>query len=223
MEDQNFQNNQTQTPSNGVSFPTVGEAPKKSNGAKTLLIAGILILVGILGFVIFKSAGKKSDTISIETTNEDTLINPPVTQTTAPTSSPTPLASVKPANKSTVTIEVQNGTGITGEAAYLQNLLKDMGYTKVTVGNASTQDAVITTVTFSKTLSTDVVDEITKKLQSVYQEVSVKTSTTQLSDVIIVTGVRKGATTKPSAIGTPKASSTPTSSPKVSPTATPKP
>lgn len=214
-QDQNFQQN----PSGGVSFPTVGEPQKKNSGAKTLLIAGILILIGILGFVIFKSASKKSETISIDTTNEDTLTTPVTQQTPEPVESPTPSATPKAVAKSSVSIEIQNGTGVTGEAAYLQNQLKDLGYTKISVGNASSQDATVTTVTFSKSLSSDVVDELTKKLQSLYQEVSVKTSSTQLGDAVIVTGPRKGtttsATTKPSASpsSTPKATASPTPTP----------
>lgn len=207
--------NTQQNSQSGVSFPTVGQGPKKNNGAKTLLIAGILILVGILGFVIFKSATKKSEVISIDSSTEDNLTTPTENETLpspSPVPSASPVATTKAVAKSGVSIEVQNGTGITGEAAYLQNQLKDLGYTKVNVGNASSQDATVTTVTFSKTLSSEIVDEITKKLQSLYQEVSVKTSSTQLGDVLIVTGPRKGTSVK----------STPTASPKSTPTASPK-
>lgn len=225
--EQNFQ--QTQ-PVNNVSFPTINEEPKKSGGAKTLLIAGILILVGILGFVIFKSATKKADTITIDEPVDDSLTTPVQNKTSEPvqTTSPTPVSSSTPkaVSKSSVNIEIQNGTGITGEAAYLQNLLKDIGYTKISVGNASNQDATITTVTFSKSLSSDVVDELTKKLQSIYQEVSVKTSNASTVDALIVTGTRKGSssqTAKPTATKspTPVASPTATKSPSPTPTKTP--
>lgn len=220
MNDQQNQN-QMQENQSGVSFPMVGEPQKKSNGAKTLLIAGILILIGILGFVIFKSATKKSDVISIDAPVEDNLTTPVVTQTIAPSPTSTPVASGTPKaiSRSTVSIEIQNGTGITGEAAYLQNILKTMGYTKINVGNATTQDATSTTVTFLKTLSADVVNELTSKLQSVYSDVTVKTSTTQLGDAIIITGTRKGVTS-----ATPKSTlkASPTASPKSSPTASPK-
>lgn len=224
MNDQGLNQQDSQVTSNGVSFPTVDESPRKVKGAKTLLIAGILVLIGILGFVIFKSASKKSDTISIEPSVEDTFTEP-IAQTPTPTSTSTlsVLATPKASSKTGVTIEVQNGTGITGEAAYLQTQLKNLGYEKISVGNAGSQNATVTNVTFSKSLSGDIVDEITKKLQSLYQEVSVKTSSTQTSDIIIVTGLRKGATTKPTATSTPKSSSTPTASPRASstPTSTP--
>jgi hypothetical protein len=213
-DDQNTENSMPmpqETPN--VSFPTVGGGPQKSGGAKTLLIVGILVLVGILGFVIYKSASSKKDEVLTEATPFDNLTTE---DTTVATSTPVATATPKPADKSTVSIEIQNGTGISGEAAYLQTQLKALGYTDIKVGNATTTDATATVVTFSKDLAQSIVDEITLKLKSIYQTVTVKTATST-QDVLIVTGLRKGATAKPSATptGTPKASTSPT------PTATP--
>ena len=57
------------------------------------------------------------------------------------------------------------------------------------------------------------------------QNVTVKTATTATKDVIVVTGLRKGATVKPSATATAAptstSASTATASPTASPTATP--
>ncbi len=197
----------------GVSFPTVGQPTQKSGGGKTFLIVLALLLVGVLGFVIFKNANKNREIA--EPTPFDNLTQPVETETEAPS----PTSTAKPADKSNVEIEIQNGTGITGEAAYLQTQLKALGYTNIKVGNATTQNATATVVTFAKTLSSSVVDEITQKLKTIYQEVTVKTSTSLSTDILIVTGLRKGATTKPSATptGTPKASATPTATPTATP------
>lgn len=203
---------QNETPASNVSFPTVGQPEKKSNGAKTLLIIGILVLVAILGFIIFKNSSTQ-EASSTPTPFESTPTQEPV--------SASPSATPKAADKSKVKIEVQNGTGITGEAAYLQTQLKALGYTNITVGNASSQDATATTVTFAKSLSADVVDELTKKLKDLYKDVTVKTSSTATMDVVIVTGLKKGATSKPSA--TPTASGTPKASASATPTVTPTP
>lgn len=202
--------------SSNVSFPTVGQ-PTKSNGGKPFLVIGILILVGILGFVVYKSASKSSQTLPDPTPFENIANNSTQTPTPIPVSSSTP----KPADKSKVVVEVQNGTGITGEAAFLQNQLKAMGYTDIKVGNATSQDSTATEVTFSKTVSSGVVDEITAKLKTLYQTVTVKTATTSVTDVLVVTGLRKGATPKASGVATatPKASATP--KPSTTPTATP--
>jgi len=207
-EGQNAQIGENPTAPSGVSFPTVGES-KKSGGAKTLLIVGILVLVGILGFVIYKSATKKVDTSSLEPTPFDNLSDQTVNQTPIPTPTPTPSTTPKAADKSKVQIQIQNGTGITGEAAYLQTQLKNLGYTNVKVGNASSQDVTTTQVTFASTLDAAVVAELTQKLNSIYQNVTTTNSTSTTFDVVIVTGLRKGATAKPSA------------SPSATPTATP--
>lgn len=195
-------------PSSGVSFPTVGQQ-KKSGSPKTLLILGALILAGILGYVAFKNASNNDAEPTSSPTSESIETPVPVSTSTS-----------APVDKSKVKIEIQNGTGITGEAAFLQTQLKNLGYTNITVGNASSQDNTTTTVTFAKSLSSSVVDEITKKLKELYKDVEVKTSSTTSIDVLIVTGLRKGATAKPSASPTPKVTSTPSTSASATPTAT---
>lgn len=200
-----------QPSSSGVSFPTVG-APQKGGKGKTLLILGILALIGVLGYFIFKSASSKV-----------TEPSPTPAQTLVPVESPSPTATAKPADKSKVKIEIQNGTGITGEAAYLQTQLKNLGYTNISVGNASSQNAASTIVTFSKSLASEIVDEITKKLKELYKEVEVKTSSSASMDALIVTGLRKGATAKPSATPTAKASATPTATSTSTASPTPSP
>lgn len=213
-ETQNNQNPVSETPyqqPSGVSFPTVGDKPK-SGGAKTLLIVGILILVAILGFVIYKSATKSSGTASTEPTPFDNLsagdsgVN---VATPAPTPSGTPVA----IDKTKIQIQVQNGTGITGEAAYLQTQLKNIGYTNVKVGNASSTDSSSTQVTFSSKLDPSVVTELTQKLNSLYQNVTTTNSGSTTFDVVIVTGLRKGSTPKPSPTASASPSATPTATP----------
>jgi hypothetical protein len=202
---------QSQESQSDVSFPTVG-GEKKSGGAKTLLIVGILVLVAILGFVIYKSASKKSAGTSTEASPFDNLTTPSsdqTVQTVAPSSSPA--ATI---DKTKIQIQVQNGTGIAGEAAYLQTQLGNLGYTNIKLGN-SDSTVTATTVTFSGTLNSGVVSEITQKLNSIYQTVTAGTSSTATFDVVIVTGLKKGATPKPSG--------TPTAAPSASPTASPSP
>lgn len=197
-----------------VSFPTVG-GEKKNNGAKTLLIIGILVLVGILGYVIYKSASDKNSSEDLTQPESYTnMIAPEETPVSSemPTSTPS-----SKTDKAEIKVQVQNGTGITGEAAYLQNILKGLGYTNIAVGNSASQDKTETEVSFASSVPSDVVTEITNKLNATYQTVTKVSSTTTTYDVIIITGLKKGATVKPSA--TPVAS--PTATPKASPTATP--
>ncbi len=199
--------NQAETPTSPtVSFPSV-PSPKKGS-PKTFLILGILVLVGILGFVIYKSATKNSQTASAEPTPYDNLTQSLNQGVSVSTPTPAPSATPKSVARTGVKIQIQNGTGITGEAAYLETQLKKLGYSDIKVGNAGDQNLTTTEVTFSKTLSSDVVSELTSQLNSLYQNVTVTTSSTQAFDVVIVTGLKKGATPKPSASPSPTATPT---------------
>jgi len=185
---------------------------KTSSGSKWLLIfIGLLILGGAGIFFFTKSANEP-----IATPTPSFGVVPIENNGT-----PTPSATASPAaiKRNEISIEIQNGTGITGEAKLLQDKLKALGYSDITVGNASSTDNTETTVTFLKTLSQTAQDEIKKELESFYKKVNVKTSSTQKSDVVIITGLRGNQTSKPSATVTPKASST--ASPSATPTSTP--
>jgi len=175
-----------------------------------LLIIGILILVGILGFVIYKNASKGSETTLTQPTPYDNL-------TTSDQNQATTVATATPAafDRSKIKVQIQNGTGIAGEAAYLQTQLKGLGYTSVSVANSAQQNLTTAQVSFSSSLSQSAVDELTNELNSIYQNVTSTNSASPTYDVVIITGLRKGATAKPSA--------TPTSTPAATPTASPTP
>lgn len=189
-----------------VSFPTMPTSRKpNSSTGKVILVVSVLAIVGVLGFFVFRglrSGGNPS----------------PTPESVVESASATPEATPTPSiDKTKIKIEVQNGTGISGEAAYLQDKLRSLGYTNIKVGNATSQDNTTTTVTFAKSTPQGVVDEITAKLQELYKKVESKTSSTLKTDVLILTGLRKGATPKPSAAPTVKPSASPSGTPTASP------
>ncbi len=186
----------------------------QSSGTKWLVIFIILLVLGGAGVFFFT----KSSSMPIATPTPSFGVvpiedNAEIEPTQTPTSSPAAV------DKEDVSIEVQNGTGITGEAAFLQGKLKTLGYSDIKVGNAPTTDNTETTVTFSKSLSSTVQAEIKKELESIYKTVNVKTSSTQTTDVVIVTGLRGSQTAKPttSSTSSPKPTSTSSASPTASP------
>ncbi len=197
-----------------VSFPQPAARKKGGIGKFIIIFLGLAIL-GVIGFLVFKGVGggeaTPTETPSVESisgSSSDTLGS-------STSESPSP----EPVDKADVSIKVENGTGIAGEAGYLQGILANMGYTKIEVGNADSEDNSATQVTFSADLSQSVIDEITKKLESLYETVKTKTSSTQTSsDVIITTGLRKGSTPKPASTDAPAATTKASSSP--TPTAT---
>lgn len=206
MEDQITQSEVAQQgpPQSGSFSP---QAKQKSSGSKWLLIFIGLLILGGAGIFFFTKSGSTPIATPTPTFKTEPIQTPSVTST--------PAASTAPVKKDDVSIEIQNGTGITGEAKLLQDKLKVLGYSDITVGNASSTDNTDTTVTFAKTLSQTVQDEIKKELEKTYKTVTVKTSSTQKTDVLVLTGLRSGstsATTKPATSGTPKATGSATSS-----------
>lgn len=178
-----------------VSFPSVDNG-KGKNGAKTLLIVGILILIGVLGYVIYRSASEGSSTIIVASpTPYQDIVTQPTPEGT-PIATSTPSATIE---KDSIKIQIQNGTGVSGDAAYLQEILDKLGYTEISTGNSADQTASDTEVSFSSSVPASVVTEITNKLNSLYQKV-VKTSSTSTSyDIVIITGTKKGSTITPTA------------------------
>ncbi len=199
---------QYQNPEPDISVITNQVPPqpikKNKSGMKWLLIVILLLLIaGVAGFFLTQS----------QTSEEETSPTPFVEETTP---QPEPTEEPKPVDKKDISIEVQNGTGVAGEAGFLQKELQKLGYKEIKVGNAETQDATTTTATFSSDTGDSVKEEITTMLKSIYKSVEVKTSSSlKNSDILIVTGSRKGVT----ASSTPKAST----SPKPTASATPKP
>src|SRR3972149_6574505 len=193
-----------------VGFPPMPQ-PRTKGKSNKLVLVGLALLILVGGAIFLFSRGAK---------DEDTGLTPTPTgggiETSTPTETPTTTPSV---DKAKVEILVQNGTGITGEAAYLQGQLRSLGYSHVKVGNADDQNQKATTVTFAKSLASSIVDEITKKLEAIYEDVETKTSSTQKEDVVILTGLKKGVTPKPTSTPTP--TPTKTTTPTATPTATP--
>ena len=193
------------TPPQSTSFSV--EPKSKNSGSKWILIFIGLLILGGAGIFFFTKSG--NETIPTPT---PTFKVEPIVETETPTAIPT--KSPVPVKKSDISIEIQNGTGITGEAALLQAKLKALGYSDIKVGNATSTDFTAAVVTFSKILSQTVQDEIKLELEKLYKEVTVKTSSTQQTDIVIITGPRlNSATTTPKASASPKASTTPTASP----------
>lgn len=195
-----------------VGFP-VSQPRAKGKSSKWIFIVLALLILGGAAIFIF-GRDKTSEEEGIIPTEEPTM-----------QATPTPMATLSPTEKAKVSIEIQNGTGITGEAAYLQGILKTLGYSDIKAVNATSEDNTTTVVTFSSTLNASAVSEITAKLEDIYKSVETKTSATAKTDVVVLTGLKKGATTKPSASVTPKASATatPKASPSASPSSTPTP
>lgn len=189
-------------------------AKNKNNGSKWVIIFIALLILGGAGIFFFTNNANKP----IPTPTPSFGVVPIENKAT---STPIATATSVPIKKDSITIEIQNGTGITGEAKLLQDKLKSLGYSEITVGNADSTDNTETTVTFKKTLAQSAQDELKKEMESFYKTVNIKTSSTQKTDVVVITGLRGTQTTKPVSSASPKATASSSASPKASVSPTP--
>jgi hypothetical protein len=197
-----------------VGFPQQTQAPENGKAKWVILLVIIVLVVAGGGYFLLKGANEVEEPLATPEVQGIDFVSTPTPETT-PVSTSTPT----PANKADIEITVLNGTGAPGDAGFLQTQLKSLGFSKTETGNATTQGATTTMVTYSSSISKTIIDELSAKLKTLYTKVELKTGTPTKGDIEIVTGTRKGvaaATTKPS--GTPSGSSTPKPSASTSPT-----
>lgn len=203
-------------PQQEVSFPSPKEPSGKGKGIKIVIaVIGVIVIVAAGGwFILGNSAGGSGSPSPTPVGGLSSFPTPESTSTPEPSATATP----EPIEKSEVRIEVLNGTGVPGEASFLQSALEDAGFEEITAANADSQDETKTTATYSRDLPADVADEITALLEDLYEDVSTRKATISGDfDVSITTGPRTDASTS----SDEKEESSP--SPSASPTASPEP
>ena len=194
-----------------VGFPSHKPVKKGNKKKRLFLILGFILILVILGGIWFVLSDSQTEIEPTPTPFVESLNS--FDQVAEPTATPESTE----VDKGKIVVEILNGTGKSGEAGFLQDKLKALGYTKIEVGNATSQNNISTTVTFSSSLAKEVVDEITKELKGIYQKVETKNSST-VDGVQIITGLRVGQSASTS---TPSASPSPTVTPTPTPTPTP--
>ena len=195
-----------------VGFPNVQEE-KKGKGKIIFILLAIVALGAVAAWLIFGQGGQDDA--------EEEISPTPFSQSSSPTPTETQI------ERSGVKIQVLNGTGISGAAGELQEEIEGLGYSDIAVGNAGSQNYKNAEVTFSSGVDDKVKDEITDKLEAIYQDVDVKTGSVGEYDIRITTGYKKGYTPTPTtkaaatSTPTPTAGATGTVSPTLTPTSTP--
>ncbi len=210
---------QSTQPQSDVGFPPPPVREKSSKLGKILFaILGVLIIVGVGGYFLLKGPAS-SDDESSPSTDENNLSS---FATPEPEPTTTPAPTTKPTNKSEIKIQVLNGTGTAGDASFLKKEFENLGYSDIVTGNAESQGETTTTVSFASSVSSDVVKEITTRLEALYKEVKTRKETLpEGTSVKVITGTKKGTNIKTSP--SPSPSTRPSSSPSPSPSVTPTP
>lgn len=187
---------------------TYSSQPAPTKSKRPLIFVGIIILLGALigGFFFFQQSQKPAP--------EETQVTPTE-----------PVPTEKPQiDKSSVKIQVVNGTGTPGQASKVVDALKVADYSEdnIKTGNAEEFDTLTTTITARKGFE-DVASDIKDILEKVFDKVDIDSSSLEDSsdfDIVIVTGGKKFEAITPTASTTKAPTSTIT--PTTAPTATPK-
>jgi len=191
MENQENQSSQAQgaapTQAQSVGFPSQPRHEKSGKAIPKWIfgLIGVVIIIAAGGFLVLRGTvgGGASPTPTGQSLG---VVDTP---TPRPTSPPTP--SPEPVEKADISIEVLNGTGTPGEAGFLVGELEKLGFEDIEAGNADSQDAKVTTVTYSRDIPDDIKDEITERLEVLYTDVTARTGSVSGGfDIRIVTGPR---------------------------------
>lgn len=177
----------------------------KNSGNKSriiLIVIGVIILIALVAFAVVATGGKGEDaevvpTDSIEEPTPTESVETPTPEespTDSPTATPTG-AKTTPAptlsgglDRSDLSIEIQNGSGVAGAATKMSDKLKALGYDISSTGNADNFDyeETIIQVTSAKKAYLDILE---KDLSDDY---TIESATADLTgpdaDAIIIIG-----------------------------------
>jgi hypothetical protein len=129
-------------------------------------------------------------TLKKPVTRHSPLAPPPVTAypTSIPLPAPVPEASTPSAELlGTMTVQILNSTGVTGQAASLSALIKSAGFVNIQTGNSS-QTSPQTLIIVSPLAATSAADFVTDLVAGLYPDYSLQQNTEAVYDITIIIG-----------------------------------
>lgn len=157
--------------------------PKPANRISPLwlILPAIILIIAFVGGIYVYETGVKVSAPE-ETTTEETI---------APESSPEASPSVTP-NLTAYTIDIQNGSGIAGEATKVKTLLDKAGFKVGTTGNAKTYDYEKTVIQAQETVNQDFLTALSGALEKTYElDTNETLPATSSSEIVIIVGKTK--------------------------------
>lgn len=131
------------------NYPSYGEKNSRKSHFVAFFFIILIIVIIILVGLYFLGASKKGTFNPLTPSNNaaaPTPLRPTDSAGQAPTSTPTPL----PLDRGDLSITVLNGSGVAGAAGDVSEVLKDLGYTVKSTGNASKFDYTGITILISE-------------------------------------------------------------------------
>ncbi len=173
--------------------PAVQPAPiyqeSQDKNAKWLWLLIFLIIIGAIVFAFFRGIGPFAAISPFATKVSPTPVESPVAAS-SPIDQPSPSSSpTSSVDKSAVKVRVLNGSGVTGKAATVKDLLETAGWKVASIGNADDSSFKDTEVK-TKDKAKDYLEVIIKDLSDKYSAVAAKGSldSTASADIEVIVG-----------------------------------
>ena len=156
----------------------------KNNKNILFILLFVLIIIAVISFIFIK---QKKQAVSPKKELEITQGSPMPT----PSEESTAGAEIEEISKEDLKIQILNGTGVAGQAQDLADLLKSDGFGDVTLSNSPTTDNTQAKVSFKDRVPQIVKDNLTQKLEEIFETVQVETLVESDFDIAITTGELK--------------------------------
>lgn len=167
-------------------FSDAEETRGKSSFVFFLKVVFITFVLGILaiGALSYFSGGK---TISLDSMGSLFSFAKP---TATPTKTPEPTPTAEPVDPGAYTIAIQNGSGITGEAAKLKTALAEEGFKIEGTGNADNSNYTSTQISAKESVSDGYLEKLKSDLGQNYKVANaiLPAADSQSTDVLIIIG-----------------------------------
>lgn len=189
---------QTQTEETQAKDTKTDDTGGKKKSRNIFYFLGVFFITFIIGLVFMsvifyavqgnKNQKPKEKAVPVVDTIISTVTPTQATESKSAKLSVTPTEKAEPtAAAAEQTIKIENGSGITGEAARLKALLTDEGYTVSSVGNADKNTYLNTKIIVKKNTETAYVTKLKKVLSTKYKLDPETKSTATASDEADVT------------------------------------
>lgn len=159
------------------------EESKTPKGLLIVVVILILLALGVVGFVVYKSNAMSKAQIT-----DAPIPTPEVSVVETPEATPTPGIT----DKSVVKIQVLNGSGIVGQAGQVATALEKDDFKTPDTGNYEGDKQAETVVNYTAGVDKTLVDEVVKVLKKTFTTVTAVASTSLTDfDIQVITGTDK--------------------------------
>lgn len=168
-----------------------GFVKKKKNASLYYMIPLFVILIGVLVWLIMGQG--QSDTDKDAKTPTPSLVS--ARRNATPTIEPTITNTASPEaallEKDSISFQVLNGSGISGQADTVREALIDEDYSEVVTGNAPTQQSSRSLIVYKSNIPTSQIQEIVDILSPIIGEVTTQVNEEIEYDVRITTSINQ--------------------------------